>query len=871
MLHAGMDKNLLMTEMRDVATDPGKGLSAAQAAAHLRRDGPNELPSSKPRSVWLIALEIVREPMFLLLIAAAAIYFLLGDVREALVLLASVLVMLGITFFQERKTERALEALRDLSSPRALVIRDGEARRIAGRDVVCDDIMHLKEGDRIPADAVLLSCNDFKTDESLLTGESVPVVKIAGSPRLPPQRPGGDDVPFVYSGTLAVQGHATAQVIATGLTTEMGKIGKALQTLVPEASPMQLETRRAVLVFAAIGLALCAVVVVLYGITRHDWIGGLLAGITLAMANLPEEFPVVLTVFLALGAWRISKQHVLTRRVPAIETLGSATVLCVDKTGTITQNRMAVRELNVSGESQLVDGVESQILPEKFHELVEYSILASETDPFDPMEKAFHSLGTLHLHDVTEQSAGRDLVHEYPLSAQLLAHTHVWQEKLNKNNKLHAVACKGAPEAIADLCHFDASQFKRMEAQVQRMAGNGLRVLAVAKASFDVSAQGAAWPSTPHDFDFSFLGLIGLADPIRPSVPPALKLCYQAGIRTVMITGDYPATAQAIARQIGLHPNDQTITGAELQQMSDAELQARICSVNIFARIMPEQKLRLVQAFKAAGEIVAMTGDGVNDAPALKAAHIGVAMGERGTDVAREAASLVLLHDDFASIVHAVKLGRRIFDNIQKAMCYIIAVHVPTAGMALVPLLFGWPLVFYPVHIVFLEFIIDPACSIVFEAEPAGKNVMQRPPRKPEDHLLNVDVVLTSLLQGTGVLAAVWLLYWGVLQTGASDEQARTYAFTAIVFGNIGMILTNLARHETFLAVLRTPNPALWWIVAGTLIAIIVAIYAPPVQSMFRFAPLSPLGVALCLASAVAGLLWLELARRFNPFSSQAA
>jgi P-type Ca2+ transporter type 2C len=870
MLHDDTDKNPLMMEMKSTATDPGKGLSAAQAAARLRRDGPNELPSSKPRSVWRIGLEIVREPMFLLLIAAAAIYFLLGDVREALVLLASVLVMLGITFFQERKTERALDALRDLSSPRALVIRDGEARRIAGRDVVCDDIMHLKEGDRIPADAVLLSCNDFKTDESLLTGESVPVVKIAGNPSLALQRPGGDDVPFVYSGTLAVQGHATAQVVATGLKTEMGKIGKALQTLVPEASTMQLETRRAVLVFAAIGLTLCAVVVVLYGITRHDWIGGLLAGITLAMANLPEEFPVVLTVFLALGAWRISKQHVLTRRMPAIETLGSATVLCVDKTGTITQNRMAVRELNVSGESRLVDGLEKQILPEKFHELVEYSILASETDPFDPMEKAFHALGKAHLQDFARQYAQRELVHEYPLSAQLLAHTHVWQEKLNINNELYMVACKGAPEAIADLCRFDAMQWAQMEAEVRRMASNGLRVLAVANATFDAGVQSAAWPSTPYAFDFSFLGLIGLADPIRPSVPPALKQCYEAGIRTVMITGDYPITAQAIARQIGLHPNDQTITGAELQLMSDAELQARIVGVNIFARIMPEQKLRLVQAFKAAGEIVAMTGDGVNDAPALKAAHIGVAMGERGTDVAREAASLVLLHDDFASIVHAVKLGRRIFDNIQKAMSYIIAVHVPTAGMALVPLLFGWPLVFYPVHIVFLEFIIDPACSIVFEAEPAGKNAMQRPPRKPDDHLLNADVVLTSLLQGLGVLAAVWLLYWSVLQTGVADELARTYGFTAIVFGNMGLIFTNLARHENFLTVLRAPNPALWWIVAGTLTALAIVIYVPPVQAMFRFAPLPPLGVALCIAAAAVGLLWLELARRFNPFSSHA-
>lgn len=861
-----MNNRPATADTTSIATDPATGLSATQAAARLQQDGANELPSSKPRSLWGIALEIVREPMFLLLIAAATIYLFLGDRREALVLMVSVLVMLGITFFQERKTERALEALRDLSSPRALVLREGEARRIAGRDVVRGDIMLLKEGDRVPADAVLLSCNDFKTDESLLTGESVAVAKIAGSVSQPLQRPGGDDLPFVYSGTLAVQGHATAQVLATGLATEMGKIGKALQSLTQEASPMQLETRRAVMVFALIGLTLCAVVVALYGITRQDWIGGLLAGITLAMANLPEEFPVVLTVFMALGAWRISKQHVLTRRMPAIETLGSATVLCVDKTGTITQNQMAVRELYANGNGCLIDGLAKRTLPEEFHALVEYSILSSAAEPFDPMEKAFHALGKDHLHDFPQQHAQRELVHEYSLTTQLLARTQVWQEKYNKNNYLYTIASKGAPEAIAALCHLDARQWEQLEAEVQRMARNGLRVLAVAKASAVADFQSGAWPPTPHDFGLNFVGLIGLADPVRPSVLPALKECYQAGIRTVMITGDYPVTAQAIARQIGLHPNEQVITGGELQQMSDSELQARIGSVNIFARIMPEQKLRLVQAFKSAGEIVAMTGDGVNDAPALKAAHIGVAMGQRGTDVAREAAALVLLRDDFASIVHAVKLGRRIFDNIQKAMCYIIAVHVPTAGMALVPLLFGWPLVFYPVHIVFLEFIIDPACSIAFEAEPAEKNAMQRAPRRPEDHLLNADIVLTSLLQGAGVLAAIWLLYWGVLQTGMSDELARTYAFTTIVFGNIGLILTNLARHQSFIAVLRTPNPALWWIVSGTLVALALAIYVPQMQSIFRFAGMPPEGIALCLAAAVAGLLWFELARRFNPF-----
>jgi len=837
-----------------------RGLSGHEAASRLAAEGPNELPASKPRSLWMIALEVLREPMFMLLVAACAIYVVIGDLREALILFASVLVIVMIAIYQERKTERALEALRDLSSPRALVIRDGLQLRIAGREVVRGDLVVMKEGDRVPADAVLLECSDFTADESLLTGESVPVRKIAWDGARQLARPGGDDLPFVYSGSLVTQGHGVAEVIATGSATGIGKIGRALATLETETTPLQRQTRRAVVLLAALGIALSVLVVVLYGMFRGGWLEGALAGVTLAMAILPEEFPVVLAVFLALGAWRISRQEVLTRRMPAIEALGAATVLCVDKTGTLTMNHMTVRRLFCDGHTHDMPAGASPP-PESFHELVEYSILASESDPFDPMEKAFHELGARAL-DGDRLHAGWELAREYPLSPTLLVHAHGWRPPGQQH---FVVAAKGAPEAVAGLCALSPAERTALDAEVAHMADDGLRVLAVARADF----AGGEWPSSVRGFRFTLLGLIGLADPVRPTVAAALAECYGAGIRVVMITGDYPGTARAIARQIGLAGGD-IITGAELDAMSDEDLRRRIGDITIFARVVPEQKLRLVNAFKANGEVVAMTGDGVNDAPALKAAHIGIAMGGRGTDVAREAAALVLLDDDFSSIVHAVSLGRRIYDNIRNAMCYLLAVHVPTAGMAFVPLVFGWPMAFFPVHIVFLEFVIDPACSIAFEAEPSEADAMRRPPRAPGEPLFDFRMVLLSVLQGLSVLLMVALTYGYVLLQGAGETEARAMAFTTIVLGNLGLILANRSRTGLITHTLRRPNRALWWVVGGTLAGIALVLYVPYLRDLFRFAPLHGADLALCFAAALAGLVWFELyklclARRATP------
>jgi len=827
------------------------GLSEAEAAARLQAEGPNELPTAKPRGVFATAWDIVREPMILLLVGAGAIYLFLGELRDSAVLLVSIFVVIGISLYQERKTEHALEALRDLSSPRALVIRDGQQRRVAGREVVRGDLVVLSEGDRVPADGVMLSAGNLSIDESLLTGESVPVRKAAWDGHAEMGRPGGDDLPFVFSGTLVVQGQGFAEIKATGARTELGRIGKALQRVSTEQTRLQEEVGRLARILATLGLSLCFLIVVAYGLTRGRWIDGFLVGITTAMSLLPEEFPVVLTIFLALGAWRISQKRVLTRRNNAIEALGSATVLCVDKTGTLTQNRMAVQELFAAGQYLELSTSPSRSLPEQFHEVVEYSILSSKRNPFDPMEIAFQQFEARFLRDTEHLHPGWNLVREYPLTPKLLAVSRVWESFQTGS---YVLAAKGAPEAIAELCRTPKSEMENITWAASQMAGRGFRVLGVAKGD----VRDSNLPDDPHALLWTFVGLVGLADPIRPEVPAAVRECYGAGIRVVMITGDYPATAQNIAVQIGMKAPEHVLTGKEIEALDDQQLRERVQATDIFARVVPEQKLQLVNALKANGEVVAMTGDGVNDAPALKAAQIGIAMGGRGTDVAREAADLVLLDDSFTSIVDAIRLGRRIFDNLRKAMSFVFAVHVPIAGLALIPVLLKWPLVLMPVHVVFLELIIDPACSVAFEAEPGEPGLMQRHPRRAGEPLLSRRHLTFSFFQGLSVLAAVIAVFAVALYRGEPATNARALTFSTLVIANLMLILANRSWTRVIISTLRAPNPALWWVVGGAVLVLALSIYVPFLRSLFRFSVLHLTDIGICLAAGGASLLWFE-------------
>lgn len=828
------------------------GLTQGDAEERLRRDGPNELPSTGRFHFLGLVLHVVKEPMILLLLSSGVIYLILGNRDEALLLLGSIGLVIAIELFQERKTERALEALRDLSSPRARVLRDGQARRIPGREVVRDDVVLVAEGDRVPADALVLASTNLVVDESLLTGESSPVRKTLWSSGGESGPPGGDDTPYVFSGTLVVRGNGTLRVTSTGARSQLGRIGKALQEETAGKSRLQTETARLVRYSAIAGLTLCAAVILVYGFTRHAWLEAALAGLALGISLMPEEFPVILTIFMAMGAWRISRSRVLTRRAPAIETLGSATVLCVDKTGTLTQNRMEVRTLIAGGLT--IDIEAGNGLPEVVHPVVEYAILASQRDPFDPMDRALKELGEKTLWGTEHLHRDWTLVREYPLSPQLLALSRVWKSPAGTD---FVIASKGAPEAVLDLCHVDSRRTDAVLEEVRHAADRGFRVLGVARARFTAGAL----PGKQHDFDFEWVGLVAFEDPVRLTVPDAIRECAAAGIRTVMITGDYPGTALAVAAKLGLPHAAGVLTGAELDGLTDEQLQIQARTVNIFARMVPEQKLRLVRALKADGEVVAMTGDGVNDAPALKAAHIGIAMGSRGTDVAREAASLVLLDDDFASIVHAVRLGRRIFDNIRKAMAYVIAAHVPIAGTALVPVLMGWPLVLLPAHIVFIEFIIDPICSIAFEAEEEERDVMARPPRPAAAGLFSFTTWMISLLQGAGVLIAVVAVLMLARARHAAEGETRAVAFTMLVAGNLSLVLSNRSWSRNLFSSLRQPNRVLGVLFALAVGMLTLTLTVPFLAHLFRFEELGTADLAMVGAGSVCCLLWCELWR----------
>jgi Ca2+-transporting ATPase len=839
------------------------GLASAEAARRLAAEGPNELPTARRRTLARQVIEIVREPMLLLLVTAGAVNFALAEPLDGLILLLTVGIVVGVSVYQSHKTEHALAALRDLSAPRALVIRDGVPTRIAGREVVRGDVLMLSEGDRVPADAVLVDSVNVSVDESALTGESVPVRKTARPPAgtgtgtgtaMDPAMgpPGGDGTPWVFSGTLVGRGHALGVVARTGTATELGRIGTALRGIVPERTRLQHEIDRLVRVVAVVGLATAVAVVVAYGLTRGGWLEGVLAGIATAMAMLPEEFPVVLTVFLALGAWRLSQRHVLTRRAPVIETLGSASVICVDKTGTLTLNAMTVAELVVDGENHVLD---DGPLPERFHELAEFAVLASPVHPFDPMDKAFVAMGATALAGTEHLHREWELVREYPLSEGLLALSHVWR---SPDAERYVVAAKGAPEAVADLCHLGDDDRARLHDQVVRATADGQRVLAVARATFQ---RRTPLPVDHHEFDFTLLGLACLHDPVRPGARAAVTACRGAGVRVVMITGDYPGTALAIARAVGVDDGGGCLTGAEVATLSPGVLAERVRTVSVFARMVPEQKLQLVAALQDGGAVVGMTGDGVNDAPALRAADIGIAMGARGTDVAREAAALVLTDDDISSVVAGIAQGRGILDNLRKAMTYLIAVHVTIVGMAVFPLLVAdWPLVLLPVQIALLELVIDPACSVVFEAEQPDPRLMDLPPRPVGAPLFDRRSLLVAAAQGVASLAAViGVFVWGAT-SGRDDATVRSLAFTTLVASNLLLILVNRSMRLTVWgAFAERRNAALKWILLLACGLLVVLLSVPGLRAAFGFGPVRWWEAAVSVAAAAAGVTWFEV------------
>ncbi len=816
------------------------GITGKKAAEQLKLHGYNELPSAKPKNVWQIAKEVVKEPMFILLLCCGSVYFLLGNYSEGIILLCWVFVIILITFYQYRKTEKSLEALRQLASPRALVIRDGTETRISGRDVVPDDIIILHEGDRVPADALVLESNNLTIDESLLTGESIPVIK------------NEDSQNRIFSGTLVVQGKGIAKVISTGTKTQFGKIGTSLQSIEQESTRLQREMKKLIRNLFISGAIVSSGVIAAFYFTRGNILNALINGLAAAMALLPEEFPVVLTIFLALGAWRLSKNNVLTRKPSAIETLGSATVLCSDKTGTITQNKMEISALFLNDKIYYKTDFTSS--EEKIKGLLTVLNHASQKNSIDPMEKAI----SIEYEKIKTSKNQLKLIKEYPLSKELLAMTRVLKSEVDG---LTVAYCKGAPEAIYQLCRLPEIEIAGYTNIVQTLAVQGYRVLAAATSS----AAMVNLPEKQSDFMFSFTGFVAFEDPIRAEVPQAIKDCYEAGINVIMITGDYPATAQSIANQIGLKHNENVLTGIELQSLSEDELKERIKHTTLFARIVPEQKLQIIKALKANGEIVAMTGDGVNDAPALKAADIGVAMGLKGTDVAREASSLVLLDDNFASIVHAIRSGRRVFDNLQKAMSYIIAIHIPIIGLVLLPAFFSWlPILLMPLHIVFLELIIDPVCAIAFESEQEEKKIMKRPPRNPNDSFFGWSKITFSLFKGILLLGMVVTIYFISINEGHSNGEIRAITFSALIIGNVFLILSSLSKKRSFISVILEKNIAVIIISLVAFVMLMLTITIPFLQIIFAFEFPGFNHFASSLIGAMTMLFILEFIKHFK-------
>lgn len=819
------------------------GISSYDVAAKRTQYGSNVLPETDPKKFSHILMDVIKEPMFLMLLVAGTIYLALGDKAEALFLLAFVVAVIGITLFQEHKTQRALESLRDLSAPRALVIRDGMEIRIPGRDVVVDDLMILHEGDRIAADARLLE-GQLSVDESLLSGESVPVNKLADA--------------LLHASTVVTKGVGIARVHAVGIHTAVGKIGESLKTTDEMVSGLQKASRSLIrnLSLLAIGLA-CALILLNWGLNDLSFLESLLSGIALAMATLPEEIPVILTVFLALGAWRITKNKVLTRRISAVEALGAITILAVDKTGTLTQNRMEITELSVNDQHLSAD--QENEFPEIFHPLIEFAMLATPADPFDPMEKAIQTFGharlkgTEHLHDQCKPEF------HYELSADIMAMTRIFS---NINPLLHMLATKGSPEAVADLCHMPEARRREIQSQVESMASRGLRVLGVAKGELQATESKPIWPKSQHDFDFTFLGLIGFIDPPRPEVPAAIAECRSAGIRVLMLTGDHPATAYAIAKQVGLSDHAKVITGDEISRLNDDDLLFRLQKSDICARMKPEQKLRLIQLLQQSGNVVGMTGDGVNDAPALKAADVGIAMGERGTDVAREAAAIVLLDDSFTSIVAAIRQGRNIYDNITKATRFVLAVHLPIIALALIPALLHWPIMLLPVHIVLLQLLIDPACAIVFEAEPAAANIMHRPPRHLSSSPFTAQHVAFALAQGLGIAIILLAGYAQLLHMEWILSTIRVTLFVALVPALFLLVLAN----SNYSRRLEGTNPWIAHMFGGVSLLLMSVLFIPFLQNLLGFASVTPAPIAAAGMLLILCALWLFILRTLDKY-----
>ena len=812
---------------------PQQGLTDADVIKSRSEHGLNTLTSNAGSPLLATLKEVILEPMFLLLAAASAIYIALGQTAEALTLLAALLAVSGISVYQSLRSDRALEALRELTQPHAQVWRDGKLTVVALEEIVVGDTLLAEEGERIPADAVVESGNDFSVDEAVLTGESVSVTKQTGDQ--------------VFAGTSATTGGARLTVTAVGAETQLGRIGRSLESIASEKTPLQRQINGFVMRMAWIGVAAFALVWGVNYARSGDWVTALLFGLTLAMSVLPEEIPVAFSSFMALGAARLARAGVLTKQPQTVESLGSATVICTDKTGTITTTGMTLKCV-YSLETAKLEVLPGVLTPSA-QRVLTCAVWASETTPFDPMEQAIVAAYS----DLDPVSAAFPMVHEYPLSGTPPMMTHI---RRAPNGEL-VIAGKGAVEHVLRVCQLEPAQREELRGVTSQLSKDGYRVLGVASGAY----QSLDFPVQQDDFKWSFLGLIALENPPKENARAVIQAFTDAGIRVKMITGDYIETAQAIARQVGLPDSKAFLTGDQVMAMNDATLEHQASATAVFARMFPEAKLRVVQALKRSGEVVAMTGDGVNDGPALKSAHIGVSMGKRGSEVARQAASLVLVNDDLSSMVEAIRQGRRIYQNLKKAVAYIVSIHIPIILTVAIPLLADWKIanLFTPIHVIFLELVMGPTCSIAFENEPAEANQMQQPPRPLGATFLAGSELGRSIVQGLGIALAVLSVYSVAMQRGEPVTVVRTLVFTTLVLSNILLTLVNRSMTQSVFATLRIQNRWLWLMLALTFLLLLTTLFFAPARALFGFASVSPMAIGWCALAALIGVGWIEI------------
>ena len=821
-----------------------QGLSTEEVIQSRKKNGSNSLEHQDKNHFITSLIEMIKEPMFLLLLLATSIYFITGEYSNGIFMLAAIILVSAISLYQESKSRNAIEELKKLSQPKSKVIRNGEIIEIPSEEIVLGDFIQTEEGTFVPADGTIIQSNDFSVNESVLTGESLSVFKNEKS-----------EINQVFQGTIAASGLAICEVTAIGNQTQLGKIGKSIESIVEEKTPLQLQIGNFVKKLSLIGLLFFGIVWAINYYNSRLLLDSLLKALTLAMSIIPEEIPVAFTTFMALGAWRLMKMGIIVKQTKTVETLGSATVICTDKTGTITQNKMSLAQIFTLSNNK-ISGNFNEKLNEQELELLSLSMWASEPIPFDGMEIALHEAYSKL--KITDERPNFKLIHEYPLGGKPPMMTHIFENTTGTR----IIAAKGAPEAIIACSKLSKEEIQKINNAIESMSKEGFRVLGVGVSEF----AGNNFPKTQQEFTFKFLGIVAFYDPPKENIKTVLDAFYNAGIQVKIVTGDNAETTTTIAKQIGFRNPENTLNGDELMTMDEATLKEKVMETTIFTRMFPEAKLKIIEALKANNQIVAMTGDGVNDGPALKSAHIGIAMGQKGTEIAKQAANLILIDDDLAKMTDAIAMGRKIYINLKKAIQYIISIHIPIVMIVFIPLVLGWiyPNIFSPVHIIFLEIIMGPTCSIIYENEPMESNLMLQKPRPLTNTFFNLKEITISIVQGLVITLGLLFIYQYCVHENCSESATRTVVFLTLIASNIFLTLANRSFYYSILTTIQYKNNLVLIIIGATILLTSLLLLVPVFSKFFMFETISTAQIGLSILVGFVSVFWIEILKVFR-------